>query len=198
MDAWQKDLAKLKDIFSFLSDCPEKDEMCRRLISYPPDNFGFWDEAEKDVLDVYLLRFFQARDKFVQSNWFNENYTNCDKAIKHWERLRQYNEPMDTVVVPLVGAIEPPLKQAIREGRTINPWGSILDSQEKLKGILATGKLLKDEWDLEDRVKGGEEVKMKISEYLEIRKRPRQIADIVRQAVLDERVLLEQDEENPS
>lgn len=113
-------------------------DMNRRLISPPQTNFEHWDYIEKSEIETYLNRCFQLRDEKFMPPDFYENWKNLKVALDFCESLRQKWQPMPMQptypkkefpigVDPFYDMRqneERPIKQAIREGKVIDPWGS--------------------------------------------------------------------------
>lgn len=114
-----------------------------RLMSKPETNFQHWDYIEKDEIETYLIRCKQLEGEKFLPSYFMENWKNLMKAHEFCEVLRQRFEPMppdiDYPKKDLPVGVDPyyhpgqlktrPLKQAIREGKVIEPWGTMFGNE---------------------------------------------------------------------
>ena len=96
------------------------------MFRYPPDNFQFWDEAEVDVLEHYMMTFANNRQR--ANPQFMENWGNCEKALNHFHER----------IAALYIAVDPyePLKQAIKEGRVVSTYKRFSDDTDQLNSLL--------------------------------------------------------------
>ena len=157
-------------------------DMNRRLISPPETNFQHWDYIEKQEIESYLNRCFQLKDEKFMPPDFVENWKNLKIAYDYCEHLRQKWQPMPMQptypkkefpigVDPFYDMRqneERPIKQAIREGQVIDPWGTKIGD----KGFLESLKKVKEDLDLCIQIKDETKppVQMTVKEYLDTRK----------------------------
>jgi len=155
-----------------------------RLLSAPETNFSHWDYIEKQEIETYLIRCKQLEGTPWLPPAFMENWKNLLKARDFCDELRQKHEPMPPEIdypkkeFPI--GVDPfydhrqlktrPLKQAIREGKTINPWGSMMNES---KTIIETCERCIADLDrcIQIKDENAPPVRMSVSEYKEARSR---------------------------
>ena len=121
-------------------------DMNLRLMSKPETNFQHWDFIEKNEIETYLVRCKQIEGQEFLPRYFMENWTNLLKAREHCEVLRSRFKPIlpdiDYPKKDFPLGVDPfyhpgqlktrPIKQAIREGKIIEPRGTFIGNSEKI------------------------------------------------------------------
>ena len=167
-------------------------EMNFRLFDKQENNYEFWDNAERDVLENYLARCRQlekALHEFPIDGSMKHNfYLNWQNVITAWnfiEELRNTYEPLplplashelvvDHTVEKCNGTWEEqprywderPIKEALAKGKAIYQWGSGMHYLDKLLPALEfVSRDFRDcAW-----FQSGEKVSMTVSEFFKRR-----------------------------
>ena len=157
--------------------------MNRRLISPPETNYQHWDYIEIKEIEMFLARCKQLEDCEFMPGDFMTNWANLKTAHdfalslrSKWEPLpmkptyekRSFPPGVDPYYDPRQNE-ERPLKQAIRENKVIDPWGSKFGDTKILDTLENCMKDLDRCIEMQDETKPP--VKMTVSEYLEARKK---------------------------
>lgn len=163
-------------------------DMNRRLIRPQESNFAHWDAMEKDELDRFLHRCTQLKnEEFLKGTHFHVNWENLKIAEDYWYKLRAEHEPMPMQpTFPKrrfpVGEDpfydnrqneERPLKRAIKEGWTVNPWGSFVGTPD-LPALIGSCKAVLEDIDKTMHISDESKppFKMTVSEYLRSKRTP--------------------------
>lgn len=156
-------------------------EVNHRLMSPPHTNYQHWDYLEANELELYLVRCKQLEDEPWLPPCFKENWGNLLKAYEYCDVLASKYMPVPLPALeedpcfslegrPFNGRVESkrPLKQAIREGRVIDPWRSF-DTQKGIEACRAALETLDKCVQLEDPA--APPLVITVKEYMEARKR---------------------------
>lgn len=91
--------------WSDVSDCFWH-EMCKRMLALPQDNFAFWDNAELNILQMFVQRFFEMQHLYSGNKNYQDNWRNATIATEFAEGLYSQYEPY-----PNKQFLVPPLRQ---------------------------------------------------------------------------------------
>jgi hypothetical protein len=141
------------------------------MLRTPSQNYKLWDDSEIVPLENYREQFARLKPTYPNDPNFHQNWVNCDAAIKYfYSKILPLWHPTDDSI---------PLKEAIRTGRAIKTYGSLLDNpktMDKLLEMHKTGELLKGlegtQQDLAKRLlKEGKQATLTVDEYLHVKQK---------------------------
>lgn len=153
------------------------------IIRDPVLNYKIWDEAEIEQLEDYLRQCFSMKERHGSNPNFNQNWINCDKAIKYYKSdiLTQYVNFDESV----------PLKRAIKTGWAIHHSSELTDEESDfLIDLNKKGYFSVDGCDdeIRKRLQSGERVRLSLKRYLLLKANA---DDDVRESILKNKNLLE-------
>lgn len=93
------------------------EEEHRIMFRNPVENYKFWDDAEIDVLEHYMMLFGHNHIKESPHPWYMDNWLNCEKAILY---LRDHIASKYLAIDKSM-----PLKRAIKEGKVIRTHNTL-------------------------------------------------------------------------
>lgn len=108
----------------------EKEEAI--MFRNPVENFRFWDDAEIDVLEHFMMLF--AHNHKRSTAWYMDNWVNCEKAVKFLQ------DHLANKYLPIEKDMS--LKKAITEGKVIKTFYTLSDTQMlRLLHVYDSGEL---------------------------------------------------------